>query len=171
MEPVDLNEIICELQPLISRALGKSRTLVTQLARRLSPVRGNRNQLQQVLVNLALNAHDATGPGGELRLETAAVEIDPATASSRLCRPGFYVRLQVSDNGHGMDENTLAHIFEPFFTTKKAGSGNGLGLSMVHSIITQAGGCISADSQAGRGSRFEILLPCLEGSLVHERCA
>jgi two-component system, cell cycle sensor histidine kinase and response regulator CckA len=171
MELVDLNEIICELQPLISRALGKSRTLVTQLSQRLAPVRGNRNRLQQVLVNLALNAHDATAPGGELRLETATVEIDPASASARLCRPGVYVRLHVSDNGHGMDENTLAHIFEPFFTTKKPGSGNGLGLSMVHSIITQAGGCISADSQAGRGSRFEILLPCLEGSLVHESCA
>jgi CheY-like chemotaxis protein len=113
------------------------------------------------LLNLALNARDAMPGEGTLRIATSIAEIDSESRDARLYRPGQYVRLRVSDTGSGMDEATLARIFEPFFTTKKAGSGTGLGLSMVHSIIVQSGGYIGAESEIGRGTTLEILLPCV----------
>jgi PAS domain S-box-containing protein len=156
---LSLNEVICEIQPMISHSLGKSLTLATSLGTPAGFVRCDRNRLKQVIFNLALNARDAMTSGGELTIQTSQTEIDASGSEARLYRPGSYARLVVTDTGAGMDAETLAHAFEPFFTTKKPGFGTGLGLSVVHGNITQSGGSIAASSEPGHGTRFEILLP------------
>lgn len=161
-EVLNIDEIVCELQPMISRSLGNTRTLMTDLGSPAAWVRSDRNQLKQVLLNLALNARDAMPDGGVLRIETSTIEIASENPESRLYKPGQYVRLKVADTGQGMDSTTLARVFEPFFTTKKAGFGTGLGLSMTHSIIMQNGGYIRAESELGRGTHFEILIPRID---------
>ncbi|MGA2738184.1 MAG: response regulator [Bryobacteraceae bacterium] len=162
-EPLNINATIVEMQPAISSALGRMRILTTNLGSNLGLVRADRNQLKQILLNLALNARDAMALGGELRIETSNVDIQPGSPKELLFPPGPYVRLLMSDCGEGMNQETLARIFEPFFTTKKPGFGTGLGLSMVHSIVVQSGGHIAARSELGLGTAFEILLPRLAG--------
>jgi hypothetical protein len=161
IEVIDLHEAIGQVVPLLSHSLGKDRTLATKLGSSSGFVRADRNRIKQVLLNLALNARDAMPSGGELRLESSTLEVDVDSPASRRYHPGRYVRLTISDTGEGMDQATLARIFEPHFTTKVPGLGTGLGLSVVHSIIVQGGGYISATSEIGKGTSFEILLPCV----------
>ena len=161
VEVLNLNEVICEFQPLISHTLGKGRTLTTDCGSPAAFVRGDRSRLKQVLLNLALNARDAMASGGELRISTAAIDVEPDSSQGRQYRPGRYARLRVTDSGKGMDKATLTRIFEPFFTTKAAGEGTGLGLAIIHSIVVQSGGYITATSEPGRGTTFEILLPSI----------
>jgi two-component system, cell cycle sensor histidine kinase and response regulator CckA len=167
-EVLNLNEIVTEIEPLLSHSLGKNRSFFADLGAPEAFLWGNRGHLKQILLNLTLNARDAMSAGSELRISTAPVEIDEYSPDARRYRVGRYVRLRVADTGHGMDQATLERIFEPFFTTKAAGAttkpngvGTGLGLSIVHSIVTQSGGYISAASEVGRGTAFEILLPSI----------
>jgi hypothetical protein len=161
-ETLDINAVIGEMGPLIARSLGTGRRLALELGTPAGMVRGDRNRLKQVFLNLALNARDAMPQGGEMRIESAPVDIDAGNPRWRECRPGRYVRIRVTDSGQGMDGATLARIFEPFFTTKKSGAGTGLGLAVVHAIIEQSGGYISASSEIGKGTCFEILLATAE---------
>jgi len=157
---IDLNEAINATAMLLRRLIREDITLVTSLAADLSPVRIDPVQLDQVLMNLAVNARDAMPRGGQLNITTTNVNIDPAEAALHAdCEPGPHVLVRVSDTGCGMSAETLSHIFEPFFTTKEAGKGTGLGLAMVFGIVRQSGGCVHVTSQPDRGSRFEIYLP------------
>jgi signal transduction histidine kinase len=158
-EVLNIHEVIREIQPVLSHALGKTCCLTTDLGSWVGFVRANRNQLKQVLLNLTLNARDAMYGAGEVLIESRAVEIAADSPEGRLHRPGPYVRLRFMDSGKGMDKATLARIFEPLFTANKGG--HGLGLSIVHSIVTKGGGYITASSELGKGSTFEILLPCV----------
>jgi two-component system, cell cycle sensor histidine kinase and response regulator CckA len=156
---LDVDGVIGEIQTLIARSLGSGCKLALELGSPAGFVRGDRNRLKQVFLNLALNARDAMPQGGEMRIASSLIEIGEESPQWRECRPGRYVRIQVTDSGQGMDAATLARIFEPFFTTKRSGTGTGLGLAMVHAIIVQSEGYVSASSEIGRGTSFEILLP------------
>ncbi len=158
-EVLDIDAVVGEIQPLIARTLGMGRRLELELGSSAGLVRGDRNRLKQVFLNLALNARDAMPRGGEMRISTSLLDIGAERPRWRDCRPGRYVRIQVTDSGQGMDAPTLARIFEPFFTTKRSGAGTGLGLAVVHAIVVQNEGYISASSEIGRGTSFEILLP------------
>jgi PAS domain S-box-containing protein len=160
MEPqvLDLNDLVADTARMLQPLLGEDVTVVTRLDPALDHVRVDPAQIDQVLMNLAVNARDAMPRGGTLFLETANVEAGaPGSAA-----PGRQVALTVRDTGLGMDERTRAHLFEPFFTTKAASGGIGLGLSMVYGIVQQSGGQIAVESEPGRGSSFRILLPRAE---------
>jgi two-component system, cell cycle sensor histidine kinase and response regulator CckA len=161
---LDLERIVGNLGRLLGRVLGEHIRLEVRLG--ASPggaaVRMDPGQLEQVLVNLAVNARDAMPGGGTLRVETDAVELSPAEARARMLPAGAYARITVRDTGSGMDEPTLARAFEPFFTTKDPDRGTGLGLATCHGIVTQAGGAIWLESELGRGTSAVILLPCQE---------
>jgi len=158
-EVLDINGVIGEMEPLIVRSLGAGRKLKLDLEVTAGAVRADRNRLKQVFLNLALNARDAMPRGGELRIESGLDAIEAGSPEARDCRPGQYVRIRVTDSGQGMDAATLKRIFEPFFTTKQPGSGTGLGLAVVHAIVTQSDGYVKAASELGKGTSFEILLP------------
>jgi PAS domain S-box-containing protein len=148
---VDLNMVVAGIAPLLTRLIGEHITLSTNLAPDLGRVLADPGQLEQVIVNLVVNARDAMPEGGTLILETANAVLDAPV-------PGAYVLLAVSDTGIGMDGATRERIFEPFFTTKELGKGTGLGLATVYGIITQSGGHIWVDSQVGQGTTFKVYL-------------
>jgi len=157
---LDLNEVVSDMEGILSRLIGEHVELVFEPAPSLHPVRADQGQIEQVIMNLALNARDAMVSSGRLRLETRNITIDGEPAPGRPSLPcGEYVLLSVSDTGTGIDRSVLDRIFEPFFTTKERGKGTGLGLSMVYGIIKQSGGAITVESEAGSGSIFRIYLP------------
>jgi PAS domain S-box-containing protein len=155
---VDLSSVLRELQPLLARLLGDDVELVLELESE-APVMGDPQQLEQIAINLAVNARDAMPDGGSFRLRTRLGLLDETEAAARSVTPGAYVKLEADDTGCGMDDQTRARIFEPFFTTKEPGKGTGLGLSIVYSVVEQAGGVISVEAEPGKGTRFEIVLP------------
>ncbi|HEX2250503.1 MAG TPA: PAS domain S-box protein [Gemmatimonadales bacterium] len=159
-EVLDLNTVVLGVGRMLGRLIGEDITLRFPLAPDLNPIRADRGQLEQVIINLALNARDAMPGGGALTIETANVQVRYGDGDERLgLLPGDYVKLVVSDTGTGMDEMTQAHIFEPFFTTKRQGEGTGLGLATVYGIVQQSGGGIAVSSAPGQGSAFTIYLP------------
>jgi PAS domain S-box-containing protein len=165
LEPkvVNLNDRVRGVVTMLRRLIGEDVALTTRLDPDLGHVKADPGQLEQVLINLAVNARDAMPAGGRLTIETANVDLDEAEAERRPeVRPGRYVQLTVGDTGVGMDDATKAHIFEPFFTTKGPGKGTGLGLAVVHGVVAQSGGHVVVVSAVGRGSTFRIYLPRLE---------
>jgi CheY-like chemotaxis protein len=158
--PLDLNLVSRTLETMLRRILGEDIEMVLHLAPDLGLVRADANQIEQVLMNLVVNARDAMPEGGLLTIETHNAQIEESSpAGPAGPKPGQYVQLTVSDTGCGMDENVRSRLFEPFFTTKRKGKGTGLGLSTVYGIVTQSGGDISVRSEPGKGTTFKILLP------------
>jgi two-component system cell cycle sensor histidine kinase/response regulator CckA len=156
----DLNETIAAIARLLSRLLGADVEVQTRLDGSALPVLGDPGQVEQAVINLAVNARDAMPGGGRLVFATARETIDAGFARSHVpISPGEYIVLRVSDSGHGMPRETQAHIFEPFFTTKAVGKGTGLGLSMVYGTLKQIGGFIFVDSEVGRGTTFRLYFP------------
>jgi PAS domain S-box-containing protein len=159
-EVLDLNGAVQGAGQLLHRTLGEHIELSISAEPALWPVKADRGQLEQVLVNLAVNARDAMPGGGRLTIDTGNVEVDETYASGRpALTPGRYIRLRVSDTGVGMDRATLDRLFEPFFSTKPKGRGTGLGLATVYGIVTGAGGTIDVYSEPGLGTAFSVLLP------------
>ncbi len=159
-ELLSLNDLVTEAAKMLKRVLGEDIRFVTELEPTLGEVMADRGQIEQVLMNLAVNARDAMPSGGSLIIETAGVEVDDVVAARiGVTAPGGYARLTVRDTGTGMDADTLARIFEPFFSTKEQGRGTGLGLSTVFGIVKQSQGGISVESSPGRGATFCVYLP------------
>ena len=159
---IDLNEAIDGMLKMLQRLVGEGISVEWTPGRDVPPVRMDPSQVDQILANLIVNARDAIGSVGSIRLETSGVNLDDSDCGHMLGEQaisGRCVRLTVCDDGEGMDEEVLANIFEPFFTTKDRGKGTGLGLATVYGIVTQNGGCLNVDSQPGRGTTFRIYLP------------
>jgi two-component system, cell cycle sensor histidine kinase and response regulator CckA len=162
---LDLKEVVHALEPMMKRILGEDVRLVTWFAPDDVIVNADPGQLEQIVMNLAINARDAMPRGGRLTVHTARARLDEAFVRSHPgARAGAYALLEVSDVGTGMDPGILARIFEPFFTTKEVGRGTGLGLATVYGIVKQNGGCIDVESAPGAGSTFKVYLPEAEGS-------
>jgi len=160
---LDLNEIVANINRMLQRLIGEDIQLHTVLDQELWPVKVDPGQIEQVIMNLVVNARDAMPGGGKLTIETANVFLDEDYARRHVSvKPGLWVMLAVTDSGSGMDEETLSHLFEPFFTTKEKGEGTGLGLSTVYGIVKQSGGNIWAYSELGRGTTFKVYLPWAE---------
>ena len=156
---IDLNQVLIDIGGLLERLIGEHVDFVFTPAEDLWPVEADPNQLEQVVVNLALNARDAMPGGGRLTMSTANVTVDGSPAWPSGLTPGDHVLLTVADTGHGIDAAHLPHLFEPFFTTRPVGQGTGLGLPMVHGILTQSGGGIDVESRPGQGATFRVFLP------------
>jgi len=164
LKVVDVNAIVADMERLLRPLIGENVELITRLASEAGFTRADAGQLEQVLMNLVVNAKDAMPGGGRLAIETQNVVVDEShRRGQNFIRPGNYVMLSVSDTGMGMDKETQSRIFEPFFTTKEKGKGTGLGLSTVYGIVKQSGGYVMVQSEIGQGTTFNIYLPQIEG--------
>ncbi len=166
---LDVNTLVRDAETMLRRLIGEDVVLVTSLQPRIGCVLADPGQVYQVVLNLVVNARDAMPRGGQIAISTANVTIGEDEATHQMeMKPGEYVLLAVSDTGHGMSRETLAHMFEPFFTTKEVGKGTGLGLSTAYGIVKQSGGHIAVESEPGRGSTFRVYLPRAEGQTDRE---
>lgn len=165
LQPVDLNGIVDDVRQLLERTIPKMIRIDLHLMGGLHLVNADASQVQQILMNLAVNARDAMPEGGTLTIETKNILLDDGQHRSRPeLKPGEYVLLSVTDSGHGMDKTTLEHVFDPFFTTKEVGKGTGLGLAMVYGIVKNHHGHITCASKPGEGTSFEICFPVIKDS-------
>jgi two-component system cell cycle sensor histidine kinase/response regulator CckA len=152
--------IVADMRVFLRRLIGEDVDVVLHLARAVGPVKADRGQVEQIILNLAVNARDAMPKGGTLTIETANVESEECRAKAHFAaKPGPCVALTVTDTGAGMTPEVLAHLFEPFFTTKGVGKGTGLGLATVHGIITRSCGSVHVDSEVGKGASFTVYFP------------
>src|SRR5690606_5813391 len=157
---IDVNDVVRHTEPLLRRLIGEDIDLDIRLTAAGAPVRADASQVEQAVMNLAVNARDALPRGGTVRIPTARVDLDETYTGLRgEARPGPYVELAVSDDGVGMTEDVRRRLFEPFFTTKDPGKGTGLGLSTVYGFVRGSQGGVTVDSEPGRGSTFRIYLP------------
>ncbi|WP_438011513.1 ATP-binding protein [Sorangium sp. So ce321] len=174
-EVLDINAVVLDMQTMLQRLIGENIDLQTNVGRDLGSIKADKSQLEQVLLNLVVNARDAMPRGGKLVVETSLGE-PGASSTAKSFAPAErdedaapaaggppYVVLSVTDSGHGMDQDTLSHLFEPFFTTKARGKGTGLGLATVYGIVSQSGGLIEVESEVERGATFRVYLPRVEG--------
>ena len=162
-KPLNLNQVIRQAEAILARTIPKTIKVDLMLQERLSAVTADPVQIEQILLNLAVNARDAMPRGGRLTFETSNVSLDETYSKEHLgAEPGDYVLLTVSDTGEGMTKQTLEHIFEPFFSTKPTGAGTGLGLAMVYGIVKQHSGHITCYSEPGVGTTFKLYFPVIE---------
>lgn len=167
VEIVDPNQIVTDLERLLRRLIGENIVLDTMLAPGIGRIRTDTGQIEQVLMNLAVNARDAMPQGGTLTIQTGRVDLTESYCRHHIgAHPGPHVVFTVADTGTGMDQDTLTHIFEPFFTTKAVGKGTGLGLATAYGIVTQAGGHIAVESEVGSGTTFRIHIPAVSESTI-----
>ncbi len=160
---INLNDVIKDVVLLIGNLIGREVKLETQLEPTLPSVLADPTQMEQVLVNLAVNARDAMPKGGKITIGSDVIEVEPGSKTAGM-KPGRYVVITVADTGSGMDAATASRAFEPFFTTKEKGKGTGLGLSVVHGIVRQSGGYVSVESEVGKGTIFYLCFPIAKGS-------
>ncbi|PYS29273.1 MAG: hybrid sensor histidine kinase/response regulator, partial [Acidobacteria bacterium] len=161
---LNLNAVIRNMDIMLQSLISENVELVLNLSDGLLSVEADKGQIEQVLMNLVVNALDAMPEGGKLEVQTTNIHLEKTTSPDLDLESGRYVMFSVQDTGRGMDQETLSHIFEPFFTTKDKSKGTGLGLSTVYGIVTQSGGYISATSQPGQGTTFRVYLPGFEAS-------
>jgi CheY-like chemotaxis protein len=163
MREVDLNEVVRGFEKMLARLIAEDISVTTVLVPEIGKVRADPVQIEQIILNLAVNARDAMAGGGRLTIRTDHVDVGPGAPGGDLqVAPGRYVRLTVADTGSGMDAETQKHVFEPFFSTKEPGKGTGLGLATVFGIVQQHGGHIRLQSEVGKGSTFQVHLPRLQ---------